>query len=131
VSIENSLIDSKLICKGNTATAFCWINPTQEPSKHIIRDINLGLNNLKNNKINVVFITDGSEIQGLSKEIPTYTDKNFELLNKNSACSLSANSNVFPNIMLVSNNNCIFSSKGYIINVSEILINEWKKSVKS
>jgi len=33
--------------------------------------------------------------------------------------------------MLVSNNNCIFSSKGYIINVSEILINEWKKSVKS
>jgi transglutaminase-like putative cysteine protease len=127
----NSLIDSKLICKENTATAFCWINPTQEPSKHIIRDINLGLNNLKNNKINVVFITDGSEIQGLSKEIPTYTDKNFELLNKNSACSLSANSNVFPNIMLVSNNNCIFSSKGYIINVSEILINEWKKSVKS
>ncbi|MCK9256103.1 MAG: transglutaminase-like domain-containing protein [Bacteroidales bacterium] len=128
---QGNYISSNSICKMNTATAFCWINPSQEPSKHIIRDVYASLNELTNNNINIVFITEKESFKpedyGFSKDITSYFDKDLNLLNKNSSCRTSRNNNIFPNIMLIYDGNCIFSSKGYIINLGDILINEWKK----
>lgn len=127
-----SQIFSKALCGYGKATAFCWINPTQEPSKHIVRDIYPMLNELKNNGIEIIFLVDAQDFDpvkyGFPSDIKYRYDKDYSLLNLNRTCKTSGNNNILPQIMLVNDKSqCIFSSSGYVIAVGELMINEWKR----
>lgn len=127
----NKKIDIENILKEKEYTAICWINPSTEPSKHIMRDLTPMIEELQKNNINTIFLHNVLEFNpekyAFSKKMKYYLDKDFSLLNKN----LSNNEKEdkiqteFPIMLLVDKNNkIIFSSNGYIIGIGELLLNK-------
>lgn len=127
-----NFINSSSLCHNGRATAFCWLNPSQEPSKHIVRDISPMINELNSNGIDIVYLVHSSDFDPLNYEFPTnfmfLQDADYKLLNINKACKSTEKQEVFPQIIMVnSKEQSFFSSTGYVIAVGELMINEWKK----
>ncbi len=127
-----SSVNSSGLVTGGSYTAFCWLEPGKEPSKHIVRDINPMLAELKKNKISVIYLVSTSEFEpiqyGYPADLKFYYDKDFALLNINSTCKVSGGKREFPQIILVdSNAKTVFSSEGYTIAVGEMLVNAVSK----
>ncbi len=129
--MKGEIIESRNLCNKSKATALCWINPRQEPSKHIVKDIYSVINELKRNDIDVLFICEQADFYpekyGFPKNMEILIDKELNLLGKNYPCKLKFQNKVLPIIFLLNEDQCIFSNSGYIINLGDILINEWKK----
>ena len=123
---NNENINIENILNKNKYTAICWIKPSSEPSKHIMRDLTPMIEVLKKNGINTIFLHDEAQFiankYGFSNELNYYYDKKFELLQKNA----STTGKEFPIILLLENNKIIFTSEGYVIGIGELLLNKIK-----
>lgn len=127
-----NFINSSSLCRYGKATAFCWINSSQEPSKHIVRDISPMITELNNNGIDIIYLVNTPDFDpttyGFPADLTFLHDADFTLLNMNTTCKSTEKRNIFPQIMLVnSNGQSLFASTGYVIAVGELIINEWKK----
>lgn len=127
-----NVVSSASLVKYSGYTAFCWIKPGEEPSKHIVKDLVAIKDELTKNKIDVVFLTSTLNFDpvsyGFSANLIFYYDKDFLLLNTNSLCKAQESESGFPHILLVnSSKSAVFTSDGYTISIGEMLINSVAK----
>ncbi len=120
---NNTNLSSDNIFGNSNYIAFIWLDLTQEPSKHILRDLENIYDELNKNKIKIVFLSN----QKLNIDNPIfenqYTDTDFKLLYNNITCKVAGKGVDFPQIIMINkNSNILFKSSGYIINSGDMLL---------
>ncbi|MDR2009381.1 MAG: transglutaminase-like domain-containing protein [Bacteroidales bacterium] len=125
-SLNGEAVNSEKIGE-KSYTVYCWLDPSKEPSKHIVRDLSPMINELKNNNIDVCFIINEKDFDPLKHGFPDnlnyYYDKDLNLLMKNIKCSAGGSGIIFPQIKMTDpDGNIILSSEGYTIGIGELVL---------
>lgn len=128
-TIGGDEINLKQIKDNGLYIVYCWLDPSKEPSKHIVRDLTSMIDELKKNKIEILFLVNDKnfvpEKHGFTKNQKYCYDRNFELLTKNTKCSVGGNVIVYPQIRMVnSDGDIIFFSEGYVIGIGESILSK-------
>ncbi|MDY0142517.1 MAG: transglutaminase domain-containing protein [Bacteroidales bacterium] len=126
----NSLNTKSLLRKTNN-TAFIWLAPGTEPSKHIMQDIAPMIDKLSKQNINLYFITDTYNFVpqnfNYNRDMNYLYDKGHKLLSKNTVCKTADERKDFPIVILINQQEkIVYKSSGYIIGIGDILLQKAK-----
>ncbi len=115
----SAAINSSEILNKNGFTVLCWVNPNEEPSMHLISDLNKENKDLHQHKIKTIFLIDDNKnhLSAIEKfNVEFFVDKNYELLNLNSEIRK------LPLLILINiNNEIIFLHSGYLVSVDRLV----------
>ncbi|HOM36727.1 MAG TPA: transglutaminase domain-containing protein [Bacteroidales bacterium] len=114
----SAAINSSEILNKNGFTVLCWVNPNEEPSLHLISDLNKENKNLHQHSIKTIFLIDDNKIHLSAIEkfnVEFFVDKNYELLNLNSEIKQ------LPLLIIVNNNEIIFLHSGYLVSMDRLV----------